>query len=156
MNKRHQCHVWRCIRPVVWMQMKRLDATQAAHANAQEKVGIWNRCQCSRTVSHLADMELKRERCPESSCQKVTLCVEGNISAGKSTFLKELLKSSGELRDIVEVKESHAARALNAWYAAHIAIAPIYSRAGIGSFPASISVEGSAGIALPSAEHSGH
>ena len=83
--------------------MKRLDAAQAAHADAQEKGGIWNRCQRSRTVSHLADMELKRERCPESSCQKVTLCVEGNISAGKSTFLQELLKSSGELRDIVEV-----------------------------------------------------
>ena len=87
----------------MWMQMKRSDAAQAAHADVQEKVGIWNRRQCSRTVSHLADMEPKRERCPERSCQKVTLCVEGNISAGKSTFLEELLKSSVELRDIVEV-----------------------------------------------------
>ena len=34
---------------------------------------------------------------------KVTLCVEGNISAGKTTFLQKLLASSVELRDIVKV-----------------------------------------------------
>ena len=87
----------------MWMQIERFDVAQAAHADVQEKVGIWNRRHCFRTVSHLADMEPKRERCFERSCQMVTLCVEGNISAGKSTFLQELLKSSVELRDIVEV-----------------------------------------------------
>ena len=35
--------------------------------------------------------------------QRVTLCVEGNISAGKTTFLQELLKGSIELRGEVEV-----------------------------------------------------
>ena len=33
----------------------------------------------------------------------MTLCVEGNISAGKTTFLQELLKGSIELCGEVEV-----------------------------------------------------
>ena len=36
--------------------------------------------------------------------RRITLCVEGNISAGKSSFLQRILKGSVELRDIVEVR----------------------------------------------------
>ncbi|CAL5221461.1 g3654 [Coccomyxa viridis] len=39
----------------------------------------------------------------KNGIQTVTLCVEGNISSGKSTFLQELMKGSLELKDKVEV-----------------------------------------------------
>jgi hypothetical protein len=57
-------------------------------------------------VKHLADLETPSQDQAEAEQRKrnkVTLCVEGNISAGKSTFLQKLLKSSVELRDIIEV-----------------------------------------------------
>lgn len=40
---------------------------------------------------------------PPSADRRVTLCVEGNISAGKSSFLRFLADECVELQDVVEV-----------------------------------------------------
>ncbi len=70
---------------------------------AQGKVGIRNGGHCSRIVSHLADMNKKAIISPTLKGQKITLCVEGNISSGKSTLLHELRKGSLEFKDRIEV-----------------------------------------------------
>ncbi|KAK9902878.1 hypothetical protein WJX75_009597 [Coccomyxa subellipsoidea] len=72
----------------------------------QGEIGIRNKRHCTDIVKHLADLETPSQDQAEAEQRKrnkVTLCVEGNISAGKSTFLQKLLKSSVELRDIIEV-----------------------------------------------------
>ena len=72
----------------------------------QGEIGIRNKRHCTDIVKHLADLEMpsqNQEEAERRKRNKVTLCVEGNISAGKSTFLQKLLKSSVELRDIIEV-----------------------------------------------------
>lgn len=71
----------------------------------QESIGI-RKIHCNYIVKHLNELEALPEDVQEAERRKrskVTLCVEGNISAGKSTFLQKLLKSSVELRDIIEV-----------------------------------------------------
>ena len=41
----------------------------------------------------------------EQADQRVTLCVEGNISAGKSTFLNLMKKTMvGQLQQVIEVR----------------------------------------------------
>ena len=74
----------------------------------QGDIGIRNKRHCAEIVKHIA--ELPREEEPGEQAaeelrirNKVTLCVEGNISAGKTTFLQRLLATSVELRDIVQV-----------------------------------------------------
>ncbi|CAK0784012.1 hypothetical protein CVIRNUC_007215 [Coccomyxa viridis] len=69
----------------------------------QEEVGIRNGHLCSKIVSHLASMEGHGTQHHRRARHRVTLCVEGNISAGKTTFLQELLKDSVELCGEVEV-----------------------------------------------------
>ena len=70
---------------------------------AQGKVGIRNGDHCSRIVRHLAGMNKKGIISPTLNSQKVTLCVEGNISSGKSTLLHKLRKGSLEFKDRIEV-----------------------------------------------------
>ena len=41
---------------------------------------------------------------------RITLCVEGNISAGKSTFLRMIKDEPFELQDIVEVRGPQASQ----------------------------------------------
>ena len=66
-------------------------------------MGIRNGHLCSKIVSHLASMEGHGTQHHRRARHRVTLCVEGNISAGKTTFLQELLKDSVELCGEVEV-----------------------------------------------------
>lgn len=59
-------------------------------------------------VKHSVDEELKEQldSDKESSSRqkkKVTICVEGNISVGKSTFLQKIANERIELRDLVEI-----------------------------------------------------
>lgn len=72
----------------------------------QGEIGIRNKRHCTDIVKHLAELETPPNNPEEADRRrrnKVTLCVEGNISAGKSSFLQKLLKTSVELRDIIEV-----------------------------------------------------
>ena len=39
----------------------------------------------------------------KSQKKRITLCVEGNISVGKTTFLKRIANETLELRDLVEI-----------------------------------------------------
>ena len=66
---------------------------------AQGRIGIGNRHHCSRIVSHLASMTQKRNQFHNR--QKVTLCVEGNISSGKSISIHELTKAEGKLAMLI-------------------------------------------------------
>ncbi|CAD7702216.1 unnamed protein product [Ostreobium quekettii] len=60
----------------------------------RQDVGIRHRGHCASIASYIANA---------SSKERVTFSVEGNISAGKSTFLSNLLDTPMELRDLVEV-----------------------------------------------------
>ena len=70
---------------------------------AQGQSGVRNRDHSSRIPSHVAGIKQKETLLPTQKRQNVTLCVEGNISSGKSTFLEELRKGSLELKDTIEV-----------------------------------------------------
>lgn len=75
----------------------------------QEEVGIKNSQHCSWVVEHVGELDWVSPR------SRVTLAVEGNIGAGKSTFLsmlssdsmRDMLSMGGadtmELRDVVQV-----------------------------------------------------
>ncbi|KAK9843834.1 hypothetical protein WJX81_008356 [Elliptochloris bilobata] len=74
-------------------------------AYLQTDVGI-RRQHCHNIVRHLAEAQRDDEAAAGALAnpnRRITLCVEGNISAGKSSFLQRILKGSVELRDIVEV-----------------------------------------------------
>ena len=60
-------------------------------------------------MRHLAEAQQDGEAAAAALAnpkRRITLCVEGNISAGKSSFLQRILKGSVELRDIVEVRDT--------------------------------------------------
>eukprot|EP00884_Botryococcus_braunii_P010284 jgi/Botrbrau1/19257/Bobra.0073s0007.1 len=71
----------------------------------QEHVGIRNKMYATRIAEHLEtlkpDEELNQDVKQLRQQQSLTLCVEGNISAGKSTFL-DMLKTM-QLQEVVEV-----------------------------------------------------
>lgn len=72
----------------------------------QTDVGI-RRQHGQNIVRHLAEAQQDGEAAAAALAnpkRRITLCVEGNISAGKSSFLQRILKGSVELRDIVEVR----------------------------------------------------
>ncbi len=72
----------------------------------QTDVGI-RKQHCQNIVRHLAELQRDDETAAAALAnpnRRITLCVEGNISAGKSSFLQRILKGSVELRDIVEVQ----------------------------------------------------
>ncbi|GFP81288.1 deoxycytidine kinase [Phtheirospermum japonicum] len=51
-------------------------------------------------IKESVDEELKEK---PSQKKRITLCVEGNISVGKSTFLQRIANETLELRDLVEI-----------------------------------------------------
>ena len=60
-------------------------------------------------MRHLAEAQQDDEAAAAALAnpkRRITLCIEGNISAGKSSFLQRILKGSVELRDIVEVRST--------------------------------------------------
>lgn len=77
-------------------------------------VGIRNSRHCRTVVDHISGLEweapspaaedggIDSTSCPNKS-GRITLAVEGNIGAGKSTFLNLMSDGSLELQDIVEV-----------------------------------------------------
>ena len=76
----------------------------------QTDIGI-RRQHCQNIVRHLAEAQQDGEAAAAALAnpnRRITLCVEGNISAGKSSFLQRILKGSVELRDIVEVRNTVA------------------------------------------------
>ncbi|XP_042035841.1 uncharacterized protein LOC121782173 [Salvia splendens] len=54
-------------------------------------------------IKECVDEELKDGGVRPSQKKRITLCVEGNISVGKTTFLQRIANETLELRDIVEV-----------------------------------------------------
>ena len=60
-------------------------------------VGIRNTTTCKHVIDHINSLEWTPEK------PRVTLSVEGNIGAGKSTFLNILREPRLELQDIIEV-----------------------------------------------------
>ncbi|KAK9851908.1 hypothetical protein WJX84_009907 [Apatococcus fuscideae] len=65
----------------------------------QADVGIRHKKYCSSIADFLAQMGQTRESTQRPMRERLTLCVEGNISAGKSTFLQALVADSVELQD---------------------------------------------------------
>ena len=66
----------------------------------QDDVGLRTRRQCEAIVRFLHSWQAKQ------ADQGVTLCVEGNISAGKSTFLNLMKKTMvGQLQQVIEVRD---------------------------------------------------
>lgn len=76
----------------------------------QSSVGIIHKNHAESITSFIkesVDEEVKKES-PDSDAQRsrskrLTFCVEGNISVGKSTFLQRIANETLELRDLVEV-----------------------------------------------------
>ncbi|MCL7025051.1 hypothetical protein MKW94_019490 [Papaver nudicaule] len=76
----------------------------------QSSVGIIHKNHAESITSFIkesVDEEVKEES-PDSDAQRsrskrLTFCVEGNISVGKSTFLQRIANETLELRDLVEV-----------------------------------------------------
>lgn len=65
---------------------------QASGHPAQEVVGIRNSRHCRTMAEHVASLEWRT----------VKLAVEGNIGAGKSTFLDLMTDSALKMQDIIE------------------------------------------------------
>lgn len=77
----------------------------------QSSVGIIHKNHAESITSYIkesVDDELKEEA-PQSSDtilsqkNRLTFCVEGNISVGKTTFLQRIANETLELRDLVEI-----------------------------------------------------
>ncbi|KAG6406932.1 hypothetical protein SASPL_134549 [Salvia splendens] len=64
------------------------------HKNHAESITIF--------IKESVDEELKESIKP-SQKNRITLCVEGNISVGKTTFLQRIANETLELRDLVEI-----------------------------------------------------
>ncbi|KAG6409275.1 hypothetical protein SASPL_132310 [Salvia splendens] len=64
------------------------------HKNHAESITIF--------IKESVDEELKESIKP-SQKDRITLCVEGNISVGKTTFLQRIANETLELRDLVEI-----------------------------------------------------
>ncbi|RCV10283.1 hypothetical protein SETIT_2G099900v2 [Setaria italica] len=76
----------------------------------QSSVGIIHKSHAESITSFVKDnvvRELKEEsKVPDMQSTKnkrITFCVEGNISVGKSTFLQKIANETVELRDLVEI-----------------------------------------------------
>ena len=73
-------------------------------------VGIFHKHHCLSIADHIANYvdEMESHESGSSSnvtrkSKKVTLCVEGNISVGKTTFLQNIIRDCVALKDIVEI-----------------------------------------------------
>lgn len=67
----------------------------------QGRAGIKRRNHCQSIAAHIQELT-KEEQLPPAE-RYVTLSVEGNISAGKSTFLKGITAHCPDLQDLVHV-----------------------------------------------------
>ncbi|KAL7156121.1 hypothetical protein ABFS83_03G121400 [Erythranthe nasuta] len=72
----------------------------------QSSVGIIHKNHAESITTFIkesVDGELKENDVKPAQKKRITLCVEGNISVGKSTFLQRIANETLELRDLVEV-----------------------------------------------------
>nr|CAB3452535.1 unnamed protein product [Digitaria exilis] len=76
----------------------------------QVSVGIIHKSHAESITSFVKDnvvRELKEDSqvpsMPVAKDKRITFCVEGNISVGKSTFLQKIANETVELRDLVEI-----------------------------------------------------
>ncbi|KAK6116696.1 hypothetical protein DH2020_049578 [Rehmannia glutinosa] len=72
----------------------------------QSSVGIIHKNHAESITTFIkesVDEELKENDSKPSQKKRITLCVEGNISVGKTTFLQRIANETLELRDLVEV-----------------------------------------------------
>lgn len=75
----------------------------------QSSVGIIHRNHAQSITTFIqksVDEELKEDGSDSgvrSHKNRITLCVEGNISVGKTTFLKRIVNETVELQDLVEI-----------------------------------------------------
>jgi len=76
----------------------------------QSSVGIIHKSHAESIASFVKDnvvRELKEESevpvMQPAKDRRITFCVEGNISVGKSTFLQKIANETVELRDLVEI-----------------------------------------------------
>lgn len=89
----------------------------------QETVGIRSHhCNfIAADIKHKVDEEVEEAGGPSTTgrSKRVTLCVEGNISAGKSTFLKWVSQGNPELREMLEVSMQQADQTHTCCYSAN-------------------------------------
>lgn len=72
----------------------------------QSSVGIIHKNHAESITTFIkesVDDELKKGDKGPSQYNRITLCVEGNISVGKTTFLQRIANETLELRDLVEI-----------------------------------------------------
>ncbi|KAL3641436.1 hypothetical protein CASFOL_016404 [Castilleja foliolosa] len=72
----------------------------------QSSVGIIHKNHAESITTFIKDSvdeEIKDDDSGRARRKRITLCVEGNISVGKSTFLQRIANETLELRDLVEV-----------------------------------------------------
>lgn len=72
----------------------------------QSSVGIIHKNHAESITTYIkesVDKELKDCESKPARNDRITLCVEGNISVGKTTFLQRIANETLELRDLVEV-----------------------------------------------------
>lgn len=72
----------------------------------QSSVGIIHKNHAESITTFIkesVDEELKEGDVRPGQKKRITLCVEGNISVGKTTFLQRIANETLELRDIVEI-----------------------------------------------------
>ncbi|EPS72071.1 hypothetical protein M569_02685 [Genlisea aurea] len=65
------------------------------HKNHAESITLF--------IKESVDEELKNNNVKPAQKKRITLCVEGNISVGKTTFLQRIANETLELRDLVEI-----------------------------------------------------
>lgn len=76
----------------------------------QSSVGIIHRNHAESITSYIKDSvdkeltdDISNSDAKSSQKKRITFCVEGNISVGKTTFLQRIANETLELRDLVEV-----------------------------------------------------
>lgn len=72
----------------------------------QSSVGIIHKNHAESITTFIKDRvdeELKENGVKPAKKKRITLCVEGNISVGKTTFLQRIANETLELRDLVEI-----------------------------------------------------
>ncbi|CAK9251200.1 unnamed protein product [Sphagnum jensenii] len=90
----------------LYLDKFRQDGSEKMVEYLQSSVGILHKNHAesiTNFIKHTVDAELgPKEDCP-SVKKRLTFCVEGNISVGKSTFLQKIASETIELQDLVEI-----------------------------------------------------
>lgn len=71
----------------------------------RSSVGILHKHHAASITNYIRD-KVEAELAPQDGSRtkkRLTFCVEGNISVGKSTFLQKIASETIELQDLVEV-----------------------------------------------------